>query len=154
VNLPRSFKVVCAAGDGVPLAGAWVTATLHMNDKTDFISFHGPAGADGTIEIRAEELLHWAKLNRAFAPGDYLDPEVDWTGRITVTPLTIDAARAAIKFHAIFKERLDYPPTFADDLRTLISTLKPLDGQPLTLELRNADPPKTGELIKLRRRPA
>src|SRR4051794_35885592 len=105
---------MCAIGGDAPLAGAWVTATLHMNDKTDFISFHGPAGADGSIDVRGEELLGWAKLNRDFAPADYLDPEHDATGTITVTPLTIDAARAAIKFHAMFKERLNYPATFAE----------------------------------------
>jgi hypothetical protein len=145
---------MCALDDGTPLAGAWVTSTLHMDDKTDFISFHGPAGADGTVDVRAEEILQWAKLNRDFAPGDYLDPEVAWAGSLTVTPLTIDTARAAIKFHAMFKERLHYPPTFADDLRTSISTLKPLEGRTLTLTLVEADPPEASEIVKLRRRPA
>lgn len=125
-----------------------------MNDKTDFISFHGAAGADGSIDLRGDEILGWAKLNRDFAPADYLDPETDWDGTITITPLTIDAARAAIKFHAMFKERLNYPPTFAEDLRTLISTLKPLEGQTLTLKLAEADPPEAAEIVKLRRRPA
>ena len=145
---------MCALGDDAPLAGAWVTATMHMNDKTDFISFHGPAGADGTIDVRGEELLQWAKLNRDFAPHDYLDPEADWSGTITVTPVTVDTARAAIKFHAMFKEQLHYPPTFAEDLRALISTLKPLEGQTLTAKLLETDPPEAAEIIKLRRRPA
>lgn len=66
-GLPRSLRVRCAAGDA-PLAGALVTATLHMNDKTDFISFHGPADPEGSIAIRGDDILGWANINRAFAP--------------------------------------------------------------------------------------
>src|SRR6266545_6267639 len=107
-GLPRSLRVLCAAG-GVPLAGAWVTATLLMHDKTDFISFHGPADTEGSIAVRGDDILGWAKINRDFAPADYLDPELDWSGSLTLTPLTVDAARAAIKVHSMFKGAAQLP---------------------------------------------
>ena len=52
-----------------------MTATLHMNEKTDFISFHGPADSAGSVVVRADDLLHWSKINREFAAADYADPE-------------------------------------------------------------------------------
>lgn len=149
--LPR-LQVVCAV-DGAPVAGAWVTATLHMNDKTDFMSFHGPANEQGLVVVTGDDILRWTERNRAFAPNDYLDPETDWAGTLTLTPLTPEAARAAIKFYKMFQEQLDYPETFSKDLRTLITTLEPFKEQMLALTLAAADPPEAAEIVKLRRRP-
>ena len=151
-NLPKELKVVCTVGESV-VAGAWVTATMHMNEKTDFISFHGPADADGSIAVRGDDMLQWARTNREFAAADYADPESEWSGRITLTPLTIEAARAAIRFYKMFQEQLNYPVTFSTDLRALISTLTPLQGQDMTLTLAQADPPEAEEIVRLRRRP-
>jgi hypothetical protein len=152
MSLPGSLKVLCLVNDA-PVPGAWVTVTLHMTEKTDFVSFHGPAGDDGTVLVTAEDILAWAGRNRAFAPGDYLDPETGWTGSLTLTPLVPEAARAATKFHAMFRDRLNYPETFAKDLRALIATLKPHEGETMALTLVEADPPEAGESVKLRRRP-
>lgn len=151
-NLPKELRVSCAAGDTM-VAGAWVTATLHMNEKTDFVSFHGPADADGSVVVRGDDVMQWAKIHRGFAAADYADPETEWTGRITLAPLTVEAARAAIKFYKMFQDQLDYPATFSSDLRALISTLTPLGGQMMELRLVGADPPEAEEIIKLRRRP-
>ena len=151
-SLPRSLKVLCLVDDA-PVPGAWVTTTLHMSEKTDFVTFHGPADDDGTVLVTAEDILGWARRNREFAPGDYADPEADWTGSLTLTPLTPEAARAATKFYTMFRDRLDYPGNFAKDLRTLISTLKPYEGQMMVLTVTEADPPDSGEAVKLRRRP-
>lgn len=49
--------------------------------------------------------------------------------------------------------RLNYPETFGQDLRALIATLKPHEGQDMTLTLVEADPPEAGRSVKLRRRP-
>lgn len=152
MSLPREFKVVCTVGEA-PVAGAWVTATLHMNDKTDFVSFHGPADDQGRVVITGEEILRWTKRNRAFAPNDYLDPEQEWSGTITLTPLTPDAARAAIKFYKMFQEQLDYPETFSKDLRAMITTVEPRKDQMMALTLAAAVPPEAAEIVKLRRRP-
>lgn len=152
MNLPKELKIVCRVGDAA-VAGAWVTATLHMNEKTDFISFHGPADADGSVVVRGDDILQWATINREFAAADYADPESDWSGRLTVTPLTIEAARAAIRFYKMFQEQLNYPPTFSSDLRALITTLTPLQGQEVLLALAEADPPEAAEVVRLRRRP-
>jgi hypothetical protein len=151
-TLPNELKVLCLVADA-PVAGAWVTVTLHMTGKTDFVSFHGPADDDGTVLVTAEDILGWAKRNRDFAPGDYLDPEADRTGALTLSPLTTEAARAATKFAAMFRDRLNYPETFGQDLRALIATLKPHEGQDMTLTLAEADPPEAGRSVKLRRRP-
>lgn len=150
--LPRSLKVLCLVG-GAPVPGAWVSVTLHMAEKTDFVSFHGPAGGDGTVVVTAEDILAWAARNREFAPADYLDPGQNWAGTLTLSPLTPDAARAATKFHAMFRDRLNYPETFAQDLRALIAALKPHEGQDMVLTLVEADPPDAGQSVKLRRRP-
>jgi hypothetical protein len=150
--LPNQLKVLCLVADA-PVAGAWVTATLHMSGKTDFVSFHGPAGDDGTVLVTAEDILAFAQRNREFAPGDYLDPETDWTGSLTLTPLTPVTARAATKFATMFRDRLNYPETFVRDLRALIATLKPHEGQEMALTLVEADPPESGQSVKLRRRP-
>lgn len=150
-SLPH-LEVVCAVDDA-PVAGAWVTATLHMNDKTDFISFHGPADEKGLIVVTGDDILRWTERNRAFAANDYLDPETDWAGTLTLTPLTPEAARAAIKFYKMFKDRLDYPGTFSKDLRTLITTLEPFKEQMMSLTLAAAYPVEAAEIVKLRRRP-
>ena len=152
INLPKELKVVCAVEDA-PVPGAWVTATLHMNEKTDFISFHGPAGPDGSVAVRGDDILHWSKNNREFAAADYADPETAWSGTLTLTPLTVEAARAAIKFYKMFQDQLNYPATFSSDLRALISTLTPLQDQMMTLTLAGADPPGAAETVNLRRRP-
>jgi hypothetical protein len=153
VKLQRvSLRVTCSAGEA-PIAGAWVTATLQMNDKTDFVSFHGPGDEAGSVDIRGDDILEWAKRNSEFAPADYADPETDWSGRITLTPLTPDAARAAIKFYKMFQDRLRYPETFATDLRAWIAALQPLQGQELTVSLVEADPPELTGAVRLRRRP-
>jgi hypothetical protein len=151
-SLPKALQVVCAV-DNRPVAGAWVTATLHMNDKTDFVSFHGPADEEGRVVVTGDDILTWTRRNRAFAPNDYLDPEQDWAGRITLAPLTREAARAAIKFHKMFEDKLDYPETFSKDLRTMITTVEPYKEQMMFLELAAADPPEAAEITKLRRRP-
>lgn len=151
-TLPKTLQVVCAV-DGTPVPGAWVTATLHMSDKTDFVSFHGPADAEGRVSVTGDDILQWTRRNRAFAPGDYLDPEEDWAGSLTLTPLTPEAARAAIKFFKMFEERLDYPETFSQDLRTMISAVEPYKDQMMALTLAAADPPEAAEITKLRRRP-
>lgn len=151
-TLPNELKVLCLVADA-PVAGAWVTGTLHMSDKTDFVSFHGPADDDGTVLVTGGDILAWAKRSREFAPGDYLDPEADWTGSMTLTPLTPDAARAATKFATMFRDRLNYPDTFVRDLRALIANLKPHEGQTMALTLVEADPPESGQSVKLRRRP-
>jgi hypothetical protein len=152
VTLPNELRVACAVDDA-PVAGAWVTATLHMNDKTDFVSFHGPADDKGTVVVTGADILAWTKRNRAFAPGDYLDPEQDWAGTLTLTPLTQEAARAAIKFFKMFEDKLDYPETFSKDLREMITTVEPLKGQMMALTLAASDPPEAAEIVKLRRRP-
>lgn len=152
MSLPRSLKVLCLV-DETPVPGAWVTVTLHMNEKTDFVSFHGPAGDEGAVVVTAEEILAWTRWNRQFAPADYLDPETGWTGSLTVTPLVPEAARAATKFYAMFRDRLHYPETFAKDLRALIATLAPHQGQVMALDLAEADPPESAQAVKLRRRP-
>ena len=152
MTIPIELQVVCAV-DEAPVPGAWVTATLHMNDKTDFVSFHGPAADDGTVVVRGADVLEWTRRNRAFAPNDYLDPEQDWAGSLTLTPLTPEAARAAIKFFKMFEDRLDYPETFTKDLRAMISTLEPFKEQMMALTLAAADPPEAAEIVKLRRRP-
>ena len=151
-RLPH-LEVVCAVDDA-PVAGAWVTATLHMNDKTDFVSFHGPADEKGLVVVTGDDILRWTERNRAFAPNDYLDPEQDWSGALTLTPLAQEAARAAIKFYKMFQDRLDYPETFSKDLRTLINTLEPYKEQMMSLTLAAADPAEAAEIVKLRRRPA
>ena len=150
-RLPH-LEVVCAVDDA-PVAGAWVTATLHMNDKTDFVSFHGPADEKGVVVVAGDDILRWTERNRAFAPNDYLDPETDWAGTLTVTPLTPEAARAAIKFYKMFQDQLGYPETFSKDLRTLITTLEPYKEQMMSLTLAAADPAVAAEIVKLRRRP-
>jgi hypothetical protein len=152
VTLPTELRIVCAV-DAAPVPGAWVTATLHMNDKTDFVSFHGPAADDGTVVVRGADILEWTRRNRAFAPNDYLDPEQDWAGSLTVTPLTPEAARAAIKFFKMFEDRLGYPETFSKDLRAMITALEPFKEQMMALTLAAADPPEAAEIVKLRRRP-
>ena len=146
------LEVVCAVDDA-PVAGAWVTATLHMNDKTDFVSFHGPADEKGLVVVTGDDILRWTERNRAFAPNDYLDPEQDWSGTLTLTPLTPEAARAAIKFYKMFQDQLGYPETFSKDLRTLITTLEPYKEQMMALTLAAADPAEAAEIVKLRRRP-
>jgi hypothetical protein len=146
------LEVVCAVDDA-PVAGAWVTATLHMNDKTDFVSFHGPADEKGLVVVTGADILHFAQRNRAFAPNDYLDPETDWAGTLTLTPLTREAARAAIKFYKMFQEQLDYPETFSQDLRAMITTLEPFKEQTMALTLAASDPPEAADIVKLRRRP-
>lgn len=151
-DLPKQLRVVCTVADA-PVAGAWVTATLHMNDKTDFVSFHGPAGEDGAILVTGDDILQWTKGHRAFAPGDYLDPEQDWAGTLTLTPLTQEAARAAIKFFKMFEDKLDYPETFSKDLRAMITAVEPLKEQMMALSLAAADPPESAETVRLRRRP-
>jgi len=151
-SLPKVLEVVCAVDDK-PVPGAWVAATLHMNDKTDFVSFHGPADDDGRVIVTGDDILQWTKRNRAFAPNDYLDPEHDWAGRITLAPLTPEAARAAIKFYKMFQEKLDYPETFSQDLRTMITAIEPYKEQMMALTLAVADPPEASEFTKLRRRP-
>jgi len=151
IQLP-DLQVVCLVDD-TPVPGAWVTATLHMNDKTDFVSFHGPAGDDGVVVVTGADILRWTERNRAFAPNDYLDPEKDWAGTLTLTPLTPDAARAAIKFYKMFEEQLDYPETFSKDLRAMISAVEPYHEQLMALTLASADPPEAAEFVKLRRRP-
>jgi hypothetical protein len=150
--LPNALHIVCVVDDA-PVAGAWVTATLHMNEKTDFISFHGPADEKGTVVITGAEILQWTNRNRAFAPGDYADPEQDWAGSLTLTPVTPEAARAAIKFYKMFQEQLDYPETFSQDLRAMISAVEPFKEQMMALTLTAADPPEAAEIVKLRRRP-
>jgi hypothetical protein len=132
-SLPKALQVVCAV-DNRPVAGAWVTATLHMNDKTDFVSFHGPADEEGRVVVTGDDIL-------------------TWTRRITLAPLTREAARAAIKFHKMFEDKLDYPETFSKDLRTMITTVEPYKEQMMFLELAAADPPEAAEITKLRRRP-
>jgi hypothetical protein len=151
-NLPKQLHVICTVADA-PVAGAWVTATLHMNDKTDFVSFHGPADEKGTVVVTGDDVLAWTKRNRAFAPGDYLDPEQDWAGSLTLTPLTPEAARAAIKFYKMFEDKLDYPETFSKDLRAMIAAVEPFEEQMMALSLAVADPPEAAEIVKLRRRP-
>jgi hypothetical protein len=150
--LPNELHVVCAVDD-TPVPGAWVTSTLHMNDKTDFVSFHGPADDTGRIVVTGDDILTWTKRNRAFAPNDYLDPEQEWSGSLTLAPLTPDAARAAIKFYKMFQDQLDYPETFSQDLRAMITSVEPLKDQMMVLQLAAADPPQAGEMVKLRRRP-
>jgi hypothetical protein len=151
-TFPKALHVVCAVND-TPVPGAWVTATLHMNDKTDFVSFHGPADGEGRVVVTGDDVLQWTKRNRAFAPNDYLDPEEGWAGRITLAPLTPEAARAAIKFYKMFQDQLDYPETFSRDLRAMITTVEPYKDQMMSLTLAAADPPEAEEIIKLRRRP-
>ncbi|HYH49703.1 MAG TPA: hypothetical protein VEG38_09155 [Acidimicrobiia bacterium] len=151
-RVPKALHVVCVVDD-TPVPGAWVTATLHMNDKTDFVSFHGPADDDGRVLVTGDDILQWTKRNRAFAPNDYLDPETDWAGTLTLTPLTQEAARAAIKFFKMFEDKLDYPETFARDLRTMITTVEPLKDQMMALRLAASDPAETADIVKLRRRP-
>jgi hypothetical protein len=151
-TLPKALHVVCAVAD-TPVPGAWVTATLHMNDKTDFVSFHGPADDEGQVVVTGEDILQWTKRNRAFAPNDYLDPEEEWAGRLTLAPLTPEAARAAIKFYKMFQDQLDYPETFSRDLRTMITTVEPFKEQMMALTLAAADPAEAAEIVKLRRRP-
>jgi hypothetical protein len=150
--LPNAWRVVCVVDDA-PVPGAWVTATLHMNDKTDFVSFHGPADETGTVAVTGADILTWTKRNRAFAPNDYLDPEQEWSGSLTLAPLTPEAARAAIKFYKMFQEQLDYPETFSRDLRSMITTLEPFKDQMMALQLAASDPPEAAEIVKLRRRP-
>ena len=151
-TLPKALHVVCTVDD-TPVPGAWVTATLHMNDKTDFVSFHGPADDEGRVVVTGEEILQWTKRNRSFAPNDYLDPEEDWAGTLTLTPLTPEAARAAIKFYKMFEDQLDYPETFSRDLRTMIAAVEPHRDRMMTLRLPATDPPEATEIAKLRRRP-
>jgi hypothetical protein len=151
-DLPKQLHVVCVVDDA-PVAGAWVTATLHMNDKTDFVSFHGPADETGSVVVTGDDILAWTRRNRAFAPADYLDPEQDWSGTLTLTPLTQEAARAAIKFFKMFEDKLDYPETFSRDLRAMITTVEPLKGQMMALTLAASNPPEAAEIVKLRRRP-
>ena len=151
-HLPDALQVMCRVDDA-PVAGAWVTATLHMNDKTDFVSFHGPADETGTVVVTGADILRWTERNRAFAPSDYLDPEKDWAGTLTLTPLIPEAARAAIKFYKMFQDRLDYPETFSQDLRAMISAVEPFSEQMMTLTLSSADPSEAAEIVKLRRRP-
>lgn len=152
MSLPNELRVVCAV-DGAPVPGAWVTATLHMNDKTDFVSFHGPADDSGIVAVTGADVLAWTKRNRDFAPNDYLDPEQDWAGSLTLTPLAPEAARAAIKFFKMFEEKLDYPETFSKDLRAMIAAVEPYSEQMMALTLASADPPDATEIVKLRRRP-
>ena len=146
------LEVRCSV-DEEPVAGSWVSATLHMTDKTDFVSFHGPADEEGLVAVTAEDVLEWTKRNRAFAPNDYLDPEQDWAGTLTLAPLTPEAARAAIKFYKMFQDRLDYPETFAQDLRAMIVAVEPYRERMMTLSLAVADPEPLTEVVKLRRRP-
>ena len=150
--LPKELRVVCTVADA-PVPCAWVTATLHMNDKTDFVSFHGPADDEGRVVVTGEDILQWTKRNRAFAPNDYLDPEEDWAGTLTLTPLTPEAARAAIKFYKMFEDKLDYPETFSRDLRTMIAAVEPHRDRMMALRLPATDPPEAAEITKLRRRP-
>ena len=150
--LPNALHIVCVVDDA-PVAGAWVTATLHMSEKTDFISFHGPADEKGTVVITGADILQWTRRNRAFAPGDYADPEQDWAGSLTLTPLTPEAAKAAIKFYKMFQDQLGYPETFSRDLRTMISAVEPFKEQMMALTLTATDPPEAAEIVKLRRRP-
>lgn len=124
-----------------------------MNDKTDFVSFHGPSDEAGLVVVTGRDILEWAERNRAFAPHDYLDPEQDWAGTLTLTPLTPDAARAAIKFYKMFEEKLDYPESFARDLRGMIAAVDPYKERMMALELSSADPQDAAEVVKLRRRP-
>ncbi|MEW6472572.1 MAG: hypothetical protein AB1679_09890 [Actinomycetota bacterium] len=152
MTMPNELQVVCAVDD-TPVAGAWVTATLHMNDKTDFVSFHGPADDQGTVVVTGADILRWTERNRAFAPNDYADPKQDWSGSLTLTPLTQEAARAAIKFYKMFEDKLDYPEAFSRDLRAMITAVEPLKGQMMTLRLAAADPPDAADIVKLRRRP-
>jgi hypothetical protein len=152
MTLPNELHVVCSVDD-TPVPGAWVTSTLHMNDKTDFVSFHGPADDAGRILVTGAEILTWTRRNRAFAPNDYLDPEQEWSGSLTLAPLTPEAARAAIKFYKMFQEQLDYPETFSQDLRAMITTVEPFKEQMMALQLAAADPPGAAEIVKLRRRP-
>jgi hypothetical protein len=98
-------------------------------------------------------ILEWTKRNRAFAPNDYLDPETDWAGTLTLAPLTPEAARAAIKFYKMFQERLAYPETFSQDLRAMIGALEPFKEQMMVLTLAASEPPEAAEIVKLRRRP-
>jgi hypothetical protein len=151
-HLPNALHVACRVDDA-PVAGAWVTATLHMNDKTDFVSFHGPADDQGLVVVTGGGILEWTKRNRAFAPNDYLDPETDWAGTLTLAPLTPEAARAAIKFYKMFQERLAYPETFSQDLRAMIGALEPFKEQMMVLTLAASEPPEAAEIVKLRRRP-
>ena len=153
-RLPNTLKISCLIG-GTPVPGAWVTVTLHMNEKTDFVSFHGPADDDGTVLVRGDDILAWAERNRKFAAADYADPERDWSGRLTVAPLVPDAARAAIKFYKMFQDKLDYPEGFSKELRGAISTLEPFKGETMELSLADADPAVAAdsESVKLRRRP-
>ena len=146
------LEVRCAV-DEEPVAGAWVSATLHMTDKTDFVSFHGPADKEGLVAVTSDDILEWTKRNRAFAPNDYLDPEQDWAGTLTLAPLTPEAARAAIKFYKMFQERLDYPETFSQDLRAMIAAVEPYRERMMTLSLATPNPEPLTEIVKLRRRP-
>ena len=146
------LEVRCAV-DEEPVVGAWVSATLHMTGKTDFVSFHGPADKEGLVAVTSADILQWTRRNRAFAPNDYLDPEQDWAGTLTLAPLTPDSARAAIKFYKMFQEQLDYPETFSQDLRAMIAAVEPYRERMMTLSLAVADPEPLAEIVKLRRRP-
>ena len=145
--------VVRCAVDEEPVAGAWVSTTLHMTGKTDFVSFHGPADKEGLVAVTSADILEWTRRNRAFAPNDYLDPEQDWAGTLTLAPLTPDSARAAIKFYKMFQDQLDYPETFSQDLRAMIAAVEPYRERMMALSLAVADPEPLAEIVKLRRRP-
>jgi hypothetical protein len=95
-HLPEQFVLRVKAGDQ-PLLGGWVKVVLHTGHKNDFPSLHGPTDEDGVVLVQAGDLRESAQRSRDLFLMDYGSIENDWTGAITVAPLTPEDLEVVIE---------------------------------------------------------
>lgn len=134
MNLPAEIRIRVVA-DGKPLHGAFVLVTLRMRRKSDFGLAFGPADKAGLIRVERGDLLREAEKERRMFIMDFAHPETDFSGRITVTPMNLEAIDRAILAERSFATALGQPAARGDQLQETKRMLETLGSAQLSADV-------------------
>ena len=92
----------------------------------------GPTNDEGQIEITREQILRHAKQDLNLFLMDHGHLEIEWTGRLTVTPHNSEQVEGALKAYKLYSGNYDHGPGYEENLHNADAILSGLAESRLT----------------------
>lgn len=134
MKLPERIKVTATIGRG-PLEGVLFQVSIVTTFKNDFHLLFGPTNDRGEFLITRADMIKEALRQQEMSIMDYGDPEIHFAGELVVSTFGRKKLKGAIEAYPIFKDTMEFPPEYLNQLQRALGILETLAGKEISLNV-------------------
>ena len=138
MKLPERIKVT-ATIDSRPLDGVLILVLIVTTFKNNFSLLFGPTNEHGELVITGADMIKEALRAQEMYIMDYRDPEVHFGGDLVISIFGRSQLKSAIENYAVFKDIMEYPPEYLNQLQRAHEILENLAGKKIFLNVAIED---------------